>query len=225
MLTQWLMFKDPKLFLVYLIVIILSISLHEFGHALSADLLGDDTPSRQGRLTVWPPAHFDPVGLVMIFLTLNLGFGLGWGRPVQVDSYQFKNPRRDMLIVAICGPVMNLLIAIVSGLILRTIISSGHLQMLVHASTGNHTTLAMFLMAFLSINVMLMLFNLIPIHPLDGSKVLSALLPRQQSQRYDQVMGMYGPLILLGVVFLAPGVLNYIVGPASSAVMNMIMGT
>src|SRR5579862_4347093 len=107
-MNEWLMFRDPEAFVVQLVVIVLSIALHEFGHAISADRLGDDTPRRQGRVTLWPDKHFDPIGFIMILVTLNIGRGLGWGKPVMVDFYKLRLPRRDMLLVAVCGPLMNL---------------------------------------------------------------------------------------------------------------------
>ena len=99
---------DIPLIIVSIVVTVLSISLHEFGHAISADKLGDDTPRREGRITLWPDKHFDPFGFFMIVFTSFGGRGLGWGKPVMVQPRHFRRPRRDMVVVAVCGPVMNL---------------------------------------------------------------------------------------------------------------------
>src|SRR5947207_5553335 len=91
---------DPHRFLVNLLVVILSITVHEFAHALAADRIGDDTPRRQGRLTLLPTEHFDPLGFLMIVFTSISGMGMGWGKPVEVNPARFRHPRRDMIIIA-----------------------------------------------------------------------------------------------------------------------------
>lgn len=207
---------DPQTFIINLVVIILSITLHEFGHAISADRLGDDTPRRQGRITLWPDKHFDMLGFIMILFTTLFGFGLGWGKPVQVDSRHFRNPRRDMLIVAICGPVMNLLLAIVAGLILRFVLP-GHPEWIVSIS-------GQFAFSFLLINLSLMFFNLIPIHPLDGGKILSSLLPYDQSVRFDRFMWQWGPMILLLTCFTGGSILGSILSPAVMSSVRLLIG-
>ncbi len=212
--------------LIDLIVIVCSITLHEFGHALSADRLGDPGPRMAGRVNIWPDRHFDPIGFVMIVITVIAGFGLGWGKPVMVNPRCFRNPQRDMIIVAICGPVMNLLLAVVFGLCIRVIIALGHLQWL-YTLTGRNsvetTTLGLFLEAFLSINLSLMFFNLIPVPPLDGSKVLMGLLPAGTSMRYERFMGMYGAFILIAL--LVSGGVSRILGPAVDQAAALLTGT
>src|SRR5579871_1098902 len=132
---------DARTFVVSLIVIILSITLHEFGHAISADRLGDDTPRRQGRITLWPDKHFDIFGFVFMVFTLLSGHGMGWGKPVQVDFRRLRNPRRDMFIVAAFGPLMNLLIAIVAAVIIRIAVASGHPEWLFSETTASGQSL------------------------------------------------------------------------------------
>ena len=169
---------DWQKYLIQVIVIILSITLHEFGHAISADRLGDSTPRREGRVTLWPDKHFDPLGLIMILWTSLGGTGLGWGKPVMVNPNNFKHPRRDMMIVAGFGPLMNLLLAIVFGLVLRGAV-------MVHPDSAydwmEHTVSGTFVFSFVWLNLLLMFFNLIPMHPLDGGKLLSNVLPFDQS--------------------------------------------
>jgi Zn-dependent protease len=218
------MFRDPKLFLIELIVIVLSITLHEFGHAISADRLGDDTPRRQGRVTLWPDKHFDPIGFIMILVTLNFGRGLGWGKPVMVNFNRLRHPRRDMLLVAIFGPIMNLILAVIAGLIIRISLSTHHVAWMADMTTGEYSTLGMFVDAFLSINLGLMFFNLIPIHPLDGSKILSSLLPLDHAVRYDRFMGQFGPMIIMLVCFVKPELLGMVIGPAIVSTTRILIG-
>ena len=205
---------DPRVFLVSLIVTVLSISLHEFGHAISADKCGDPTPRREGRITLWPDKHFDPVGFLMIMITSIAGRGIGWGKPVMVRPSNFGNPRRDMVIVAACGPVMNLLLAIVFGIVLRVMVATNHANLLVQHNVpiGSTTTAydlltvpGLFLVMFVLRNLGLMFFNLIPIHPLDGSKIMGGFLPVNLSIQYDRFMGQFGPLLLMLVCFMSPG--------------------
>ena len=206
---------DPKAFLVTIIVLILSIALHEFGHAFSADRLGDDTPRRQGRVTLWPDKHFEPVGFLMMVFTVLLGFGLGWGKPVQVNDRNFRHPNRDMILVTICGPLMNLLLAVIAGLLLRFSITSGNVAWLAGTS-------GQFVTTFLEVNLALMFFNLIPIPPLDGSKVLYGLLPYDIAVRYERFMGQFGLVLLLLVLFT--GVVGRIIEPAMLQTATLLVG-
>jgi Zn-dependent protease len=216
---------DPRAFLVSLIVIILSITLHEFGHAISADRLGDDTPRRQGRITLWPDKHFDLVGFLFMIFTLLSGHGMGWGKPVQVDTRRLRHPRRDMLIVAACGPLMNLILATIAGLILRVSIGTNHMDWLMSDTARNGSSLAgEFLFQCLSINLSLMFFNLIPVHPLDGSKILSSLLPIHQAINFDRMVGMYGPIALMVICWMRPGIIWMIIGPAVSSTAHLLAG-
>ncbi len=218
------MFREPKLFLVELIVIVLSITLHEFGHAISADRLGDDTPRRQGRLTLWPDRHFDLAGFLMMILTINIGRGLGWGRPVQVNFSRLRNPRRDMLITAACGPLMNLLLATIAGLILRVALATHNVSWLADSLTGELSLPGHFVMATLEINLGLMFFNLIPVPPLDGSKILSSLLPVEQAVQFNRFIGQYGPMVLMLVAFCAPQILGILIGPAVTTTAKFLAG-
>ncbi len=216
---------DPKSFLVSLIVVILSIALHEFGHAISADKLGDPTPRRQGRVTLWPDKHFDIAGFIMILLTSIAGRGIGWGKPVEVNPRNFRNPRRDMFIVAIAGPLMNLLLAMIFGLILRVIFMSKNIGFLYTPDLEQYSTIGMFLSYFVDINLGLMFFNLIPIHPLDGSKLLGSLLPPAQAVAYDRTVGPYGYMIIVVFAFAFPGEIGRLIGPAIDKVGSLIVGT
>jgi len=204
--------------LIWLLVVVISISVHEFAHALAADRLGDDLPRRQGRLTLLPTEHFDPVGFLMIvFLALG-GVGLGWGKPVQVNPAVFRHPRRDMSLIAIAGPFSNLILAVVCGLLLRMVVGF-------QAGPSGEPSLAQELLhAFVVSNLGLMFFNMIPIPPLDGSKVLSNILPFEQSVAYDRTMGQYGVMLLLLLVFLGRGVLGMITGQPTAYLYGLILG-
>ena len=219
-------------FVVSLVVTVLSITLHEFGHAISADKLGDDTPRREGRITLWPDKHFDPFGFFMIMFTSIYGRGIGWGKPVMVQPRNFRNPRRDMVIVAVCGPVMNLALALFFGLIFRAILMAHHIDWIFNLKadeyapmSAQYTLMGLFLYMFVTRNLSLMFFNLIPVHPLDGSKILSGLLPVNMAINYDRFIGQYGPLLLLGICFLGPQLIGQIIGPAVFAAFRLIVGT
>ena len=199
----------------YLICLVLSIAVHEYGHALVADRLGDPTPDREGRVSLNPLVHADPVGtlimpIVAAFTALPL---LGWGRPVQTQPSNYTRKvsmRGGMALVALAGPFGNLVLALlvlgIAALMGRT----------VGVSTGMH----MVLMTMLQLNVLLLMFNLLPLHPLDGGKILAAFLP-PRLEFIDEFLLQYGPYILLGLVFLGGGVLTRMLGPVFEIVARM----
>lgn len=172
------LFTNPFLFLIWAIGLILAISIHEYAHARSADQLGDPTPRSQGRLTLDPRAHLDPLGtLALLFL------GFGWGRPVQFDPYNLRNPRRDSAIIAIAGPISNLLFALVLSVIMRFV----DLPII-------HDSLFIIL---ITMNISLAIFNLVPIFPLDGEKILGGILSPELYREYSNIMRQYGTIILI----------------------------
>jgi len=204
-------------FVITIVVLVVSITLHEFGHAFSADRLGDDTPRRQGRVTLWPDKHFDPLGFIMILVTTLSGFGIGWGKPVQVDFRNFKNVRRDDIIVTACGPLMNLILALVFGLLLRVLIATGALANL------NPSVIHLFLQ-FLVINVSLMFFNLLPIYPLDGSHIVRRILSPDLGEPYYRFMTQWGPIILMILIFSSSMTLAPLIGPPIQSMVALILG-
>ena len=179
----FLLFSDPLAFFVLFFGLIVSLTIHEFAHAWVADKLGDPTPRYQGRVTLDPRAHLDPLGTVALLLTR-----LGWGKPVQFDPYNLKNPLRDTAMIALAGPASNIVMASSLAFILR----SGIIPL---------EWVAVGVTQILIINVVLAIFNLVPVYPLDGSKVLLALLPRETAAEYDQLMHRYGLFILLLLIF------------------------
>lgn len=176
-------------------VVFCATPLHEFAHALIAVKLGDDTPRLTGRLTINPMAHIDPWGALMIFLV-----GFGYAKPVEVRMRRFKKPKRDMALVALAGPVCNLLQAFISTFVYNALYY-------ISVKNGNVALSYMSLFFFYAavINVNLAVFNLIPIPPLDGSRLLTALLP---SKYYYKIM-QYERYIIIGLyVLLFTGVLS-----------------
>jgi len=205
---------DPHQFIISIVVLVCSIALHEFGHAYSADYLGDPGPRRDGRITLWPDKHFDPLGFTMLIVTSITGFGIAWGKPVTVNPRYFKHPNRDMMIVTACGPLMNLLLALLFGLPLRV--------MLDHGQFSPDSLVLEFFRAFVWINLSLMFFNLIPVPPLDGSKILYGLLPIDLASKYERFMGQYGMLLLMIMFFT--GAFGYLIGPAVAHSYDLIVG-
>ena len=178
-----MLFRLPPEVLVLLIpVLLFALVFHEFSHAWVANKLGDPTARYAGRLTLNPMAHLDPIGGLMILFV-----GFGWAKPVPVDIRYLRNPRVDMMKIAFAGPASNLLLAFIGGTILR----SGFV----------HGTVAMMIMLFTQINIMLAVFNMIPIAPLDGSQIFSGLLIRTNPELVRNLQ-IYGPQILMGAILI-----------------------
>jgi Zn-dependent protease len=173
-------FSSPIAFFVSIIGLLIAITIHEFAHAFTADKLGDPTPSLQGRITLNPLAHLDPVGTIMLLL-----FGFGWGKPVNFDPHNLRNPRKDAAIISLAGPASNILLATILG-ILTKVLTSPFLIGLLYP--------------LIYINLVLAIFNLVPVFPLDGEKILSGILPRNLSFEFQAVMQRYGTLILIFLI-------------------------
>jgi Zn-dependent protease len=172
----------------WIIAFLISGSWHEFAHAYMAYRLGDDTAARAGRLTFNPIAHIDPVGLIFLVIMSISGFGIGWMKPVPVNIYNLRNPRRDNLFIALLGPVSNIILAVPFALIVRFFPSS-----LEHP-------LGRLMAIFLILNVLLAAFNILPISPLDGSHVVEGLLPEKLVDGWESIQ-RYGFLILIVLLF------------------------
>jgi Zn-dependent protease len=170
--------------------ILLALTLHEYAHAYVANLFGDDTAKQNGRLSLNPLRHLDLLGTIMIFLV-----HFGWAKPVPINPYRLKNPKKDMLWISAAGPLANMILALVSGILLRLLFD-------VAGITDRHSVLGVFsLMVFMSmqINLALAIFNILPITPLDGSKILSGLLPDKYARIFFS-FERYGPFILLALI-------------------------
>ncbi len=185
----------------YAISLLFAIGLHEYAHARMAVWCGDPTPEKEGRLTLNPLAHLDPFGTVMILLA-----GFGWGKPVMVNSYNFRKGRRDWMLVAAAGPFANFLMAgLGTGLVwVLWIATVGLLGVRQETAGPPEWVLTLFLLlhVFVALNLALMLFNLIPVGPLDGVKVLQYFLPRRAAERFWAFSMQYGGLLLIGLVIV-----------------------
>ncbi len=173
-------------------VILFALTVHEYSHGYVAWRLGDPTAKNAGRLTLNPLPHLDPIGTIMLFLV-----HFGWAKPVPVDPSYFRNPKRDMLYVALAGPVSNMVLALITGLVIRWINSANPAFM--YSVLG--PKISMMLVLSLRINLALAIFNLLPIPPLDGSKIMYGLLPPQ----YDHIaynLERYGPMALFGLIMI-----------------------
>lgn len=181
---------DVNIMILLIPVILFSLSVHEFSHGMVAYRLGDPTAYNAGRLTLNPLSHLDPVGTLMLFLV-----HFGWAKPVPVDPRYFQNPRRDMLWVALAGPASNMVLALLSGLTIRAM--NANVAATLSLPFGSQLVTMVYLS--LQINLALAVFNLLPIPPLDGSKILGGLLP----PKYDHFLynlERYGPGVLFGLV-------------------------
>lgn len=179
---------DAERLIPQLIIIFLSIALHEFAHAKSADAAGDSTPRMMGRVTLNPFAHFDPVGSIMILITAMGGFGIGWGKPVMVDPRQMQNPRWDGFMSVLWGPLTNVILAVVAAVVFRLAIGSGM------------EALAEWMFLGVFINLSLAFFNLLPLGPLDGHWLVGYMLPPQLGARFVRFSQTYGMFFLLALV-------------------------
>ena len=178
--------SDPELLVTVIIAFVVAITIHEAAHALAATWLGDDLPRLQGRLTLNPMRHLDPLGTVMIAIA-----SFGWGRPVLVNPYRLRfGVNRGMALVALAGPVSNLALAVALTPVTRQLIAS---------APSDTTTLA--LIVVVQLNIFIAAFNLLPIPPLDGFSVLVGVVPDPLADRLNELR-RYGPYLLIGIFML-----------------------
>jgi Zn-dependent protease len=197
------------------IILLVAFPIHELAHAVTAVQLGDETPRRMGRLTLNPLAHLDLLGSILLIFAR-----FGWAKPVQVNPYNLRgDPHVSMAIVAGAGPVSNLLMAIVAAIPFRL----GLVSLSDPRSIGALPSPAGFLITFITINLLLMLFNLIPIAPLDGSKILRGFAPRSWDGVFMQ-LEQWGPFLLMALIFLGRGLLGLILGGPMSFLFGALVG-
>lgn len=175
--------------LLSVVYLILAVAIHEFAHAFTADRLGDPTARAAGRLTLNPFAHIDPMGTIVLPLSLILlsggSFAFGWGKPTPFDPYNLQKPRRDAGIISVAGPLSNIVLACAVALAIHFLPYGFYF----------------FLAPFVITNISLAIFNLIPVGPLDGAKIVFGLLPRDLAYEYQVIMNRYGTLILIFLIF------------------------
>jgi len=209
---------------IMLVPALFAIMLHEVAHGYVAERFGDPTARLLGRLNLNPFKHIDPIGTIAVFI-----FGFGWARPVPVNPQNFRHPHRDMIWVALAGPVTNVSLAVMSALLLR---GMGWLDSLPVGASGSYQMFSrpveMMLAFSLYINTLLGIFNLIPIPPLDGGRILTGILPKRQAALISR-LEPYGFILLVLVIFftdiwsviLSP-VINFLVVFLSGAQMTMV---
>jgi len=202
----------------WLIGFVIAISVHEAAHAWIANKLGDPTAKLQGRLTLNPLKHYDPVGTVLLPLLLifvHSPFIFGWAKPVIFDPYNLKNPRRDAGLISIAGPAANLAVAVIFSVAVR----------LLGLIFLRPETLQSILIPLVAVNVILSVFNLIPIHPLDGGKILVALLSEETALKVDRFLNQYGLLILLFLILPLFGnsLLITLISPTVNLILKILL--
>lgn len=176
--------------IIWILAFVVAITIHEASHAWMADRLGDPTARLMGRLSLNPIVHYDPIGTSLLLLLSVMRFfnpaiiPFGWAKPVEFDPYNLKNPRRDSALISFAGPASNLLLALLVSIIARFV-----------------PTLAIFVVPFIILNVSLAIFNLVPIHPLDGGKILVGLLPKKYAYDVENFLGRFGTILLFLLIF------------------------
>jgi len=196
---------------------ILGLTFHEVAHGWVADKLGDPTARQAGRLTLNPMAHLDPIGSLMLVFA-----GFGWARPVPVNPFNLSRPQRDMLWVALAGPVANLLFALGLGILFQIFLKGQFMRELFDSSV-----LTLVVLMGVRINVILAIFNLLPIPPLDGSRILAGLVPPSWNTGYEGFERM-GPFLLLGLIllgnFAGVPIFHYLIEPFAKPLTNLFLG-
>ncbi|OGI57071.1 MAG: peptidase [Candidatus Muproteobacteria bacterium RBG_19FT_COMBO_61_10] len=208
---------EPQLISILVLPVLFAIIVHEVAHGWVAKLLGDPTAERLGRLTLNPVKHIDPIGTLLVpalLVLLRTGFVFGWAKPVPITWENLRHPKRDMALVAAAGPVANLLMAVLWGLVVK-------ISILLPLSAAPLSEPMKFMgLAGILANVLLMVFNLLPLPPLDGGRVAVGLLPGPWAWRLSQVEP-YGLIILIGL--MVSGLLWWIIGPVAELVAWVVV--
>lgn len=211
--------NSPLAFLYWLVALIVAITVHEFSHAWWADRLGDPTPRLQGRLTLNPLAHLDLLGTLMLLIAR-----FGWGKPVVFDPFNLRHPRRDAAIISLAGPASNLLLATLASIVLRVLFASrlslfaAQMGIVIYLFIG-------LLQPLIILNVVLAIFNLVPIHPLDGFKIVGGILPADKAREWYQ-LEPYGMIFLIFLIFpLFGGVspISQLISPVINFLLSVLL--
>lgn len=197
--------------LIWILAFAITITIHEAAHAWTADRLGDPTARLMGRLSLNPIVHADLYGSVLVpLLLIFIGspFIFGWAKPVPIDPYNLQNPRKDSALIALAGPLVNILLATLLAILFRVGIQNE------------------FILILLRLNVILAVFNLVPIHPLDGGKVLVGILPDHKGRQVDLFLGRYGMILLFMLIFPIFGgtsLITSIISPIINTIFNLLI--
>jgi len=206
---------------IWILAFVVAITIHEAAHAYMADRLGDPTARLAGRLSLNPLVHYDPVGTtLLLILVIMRAFGIpvipfGWAKPVQFDPYNLQNPKRDSALISLAGPAANLVLATLISVILRLAYSP-------FSPVSFAYSLAF---PFIILNVALAIFNLIPIHPLDGGKILVGFLPSKEAREVDIFLNHYGLIVLFFLIFPTFGgvsLVSLIVSPVINFLLRIL---
>jgi len=208
---------SPSLLISRILTLIIALTVHEFSHAFIAYRFGDTTARDAGRLTLNPLKHLDVLGSLMLLLV-----GFGWAKPVPINPYALRRKSESAeMWVSLAGPTSNLLLAVIAGLLLRLHLFPWK------ASSGILPSAADFFFTFMTINLVLMLFNLIPLAPLDGEKVLAFFLPSKWSNSFGQIQ-RFGPILLMVLLFVLPmvgvDIISWVMTPALNQISKALLG-
>jgi len=205
------LFTNPLLFFSYLFALLTALTIHEFSHAWMADRLGDPTARLQGRLSFNPLVHIDNLGLMMLLL-----FGFGWGKAVPFDPFNLKNPHKDAALISFAGPMSNLLLALILSLILKLF---NYFQLNLLIIIGQYLFIPLIVF-----NVFLGIFNLLPIHPLDGFKIVAGILPKNKLDEWLS-LEKYGIIFLLLIIFPINGqsMIDLFIRPLTSFILSLLL--
>lgn len=209
---------SPATLISRIITLIIAFTVHEFAHAWTANQFGDETPRLHGRLNLNPLSHLDIMGSLLLIVV-----GFGWAKPVPVNPYALRRHSKSAYMwVSLAGPLSNLMLAILAAIPFRL-----NLIKINFFETSFFPTLSGFLIEFIIINLALMLFNLIPLAPLDGEKVLEFFIPENMRAGFEKIK-QYGPILLLVLVFVLPrigfDVINILLRPALTAIFQLLVG-